>query len=138
LAVPGAAGHPPNVRRMESSINYVNRAGERFGKLAVVDIPAEVAANAPWFNETLTAVNDAVVRLGIFEGDFPWHKHDEQDEFFLVLEGEFYLDVEGREPVLLRRHQGFTVPKGVVHRPRSPQKSVVLMVEQAGIVPTGD
>jgi mannose-6-phosphate isomerase-like protein (cupin superfamily) len=124
--------------RMETGINYVNREGERFGKLALVDIPAEVAANAPWFNETLTGVNDAVVRLGIFEGDFPWHKHDEQDEFFLVLEGEFYLDVEGREPVLLRRHQGFTVPKGVVHRPRSPQKSVVLMVEQAGIVPTGD
>jgi mannose-6-phosphate isomerase-like protein (cupin superfamily) len=119
-------------------INYVNAEGERFGQLALVDIPAEVAAHKPWFNETLTTVNDAVVRLGIFEGDFPWHKHDDQDEFFLVLDGEIYLDVEGAEPVLLKRNQGFTVPKSTVHRPRSPQKSVVLMVESIGIVPLGD
>jgi mannose-6-phosphate isomerase-like protein (cupin superfamily) len=134
----GRVATGPKAARMETRINYVNQEGERFGKLALVDIPAQVAAHVPWFNETLTTVNDAVVRLGIFEGEFHWHKHDDQDEFFLVLEGEFYLDVEGNEPVLLGRHQGFTVPKGVVHRPRSPKKSVVLMVEAAGIVPTGD
>ena len=130
----------PKPGRMSDAmaINYHNAEGERFGKLAVVDIPSEVAVHEPWFNETLTSVNDAVVRLGIFEGEFPWHKHDEQDEFFLVLDGEFYLDVMGKEPVLLQRNQGFTVPKGVVHRPRSPRKSVVLMVERAGIVPLGD
>ncbi|MBV9103413.1 MAG: cupin domain-containing protein [Candidatus Eremiobacteraeota bacterium] len=116
----------------------MNHEAERFGSLTLVDIPAEVAAHEPWFNETLTTVNDAVVRLGIFEGDFPWHKHVEMDEFFLVLDGEFYLDVEGAEPLLLTRHQGFTVPKNTVHRPRSPKKSVVLMVEKVGIVPTGD
>jgi mannose-6-phosphate isomerase-like protein (cupin superfamily) len=110
----------------------------KYGTLRVVDIPADVAANAPWFNQTLTTVNDAVVRLGIFEGEFPWHKHADQDEFFLVLDGEIFLDVEGSEPVHLRVHQGFTVPKGVVHRPRSPQRSTVLMVESLGIVPTGD
>jgi len=110
----------------------------RYHPLERIDIPAEVAANIPWFNQTLTTVNAAVVRLGIFEGEFPWHKHTDQDEFFLVLEGEFYMDVDGAEPVLLRRHEGFTVPKGVVHRPRSPRKSVVLMVESIGIVPTGD
>jgi mannose-6-phosphate isomerase-like protein (cupin superfamily) len=110
----------------------------KYGMLRLVDIPAEIAANEPWFNQTLTTVNDAVVRLGIFEGDFPWHQHAEQDEFFLVLDGEIALDVEGREPVVLRRHEGFTVPKGTVHRPRSPQRSVVLMVESLGIVPTGD
>jgi len=119
-------------------LNYVNAEGERFGKLTLVDIPQEVAANVPWFNQTLTTVNDAVVRLGIFEGEFPWHKHDDQDEFFLVLDGEIELDVEGAAPVHLRQHQGFTVPKGTVHRPRSPRKSVVLMVESLGIVPTGD
>jgi mannose-6-phosphate isomerase-like protein (cupin superfamily) len=106
--------------------------------LRLVDIPAEAAANAPWFNQTLTTVNDAVVRLGIFEGEFPWHKHVDQDEFFLVLEGEFALDVEGHESVTLRQHEGFTVPKNTMHRPRSPQRSVVLMVESLGIVPTGD
>ncbi len=110
----------------------------KYHPLERIDIPAEVAANIPWFNQTLTTVNAAVVRLGIFEGEFPWHKHTDQDEFFLVLEGEFYMDVEGAESVLLRRHEGFTVPKGVVHRPQSPRKSVVLMVESIGIVPTGD
>lgn len=110
----------------------------KYHPLERIDITAEVAANIPWFNQTLTTVNAAVVRLGIFEGEFPWHKHTDQDEFFLVLEGEFYMDVDGAEPVLLRRHEGFTVPKGVVHRPRSPRKSVVLMVESIGIVPTGD
>jgi len=118
--------------------NFRNNEDVKYGMLRLVDIPAETAANAPWFNQTLTTVNDAVVRLGIFEGEFPWHKHVDQDEFFLVLEGEFSLDVEGQETVNLRQHEGFTVPKNTMHRPRSPQRSVVLMVESIGIVPTGD
>jgi len=118
--------------------NFRNNEDVKYGMLRLVDIPAETAANAPWFNQTLTTVNDAVVRLGIFEGEFPWHKHVDQDEFFLVLEGEFSLDVEGQETVTLRQHEGFTVPKNTMHRPRSPQRSVVLMVESLGIVPTGD
>jgi mannose-6-phosphate isomerase-like protein (cupin superfamily) len=122
-------GLPKNLRINEN---------DKYGKLRLVDIPAEVRENAPWFNQTLTTVNDAVVRLGIFDGDFPWHKHADQDEFFLVLEGEIFLDVEGRDPVRLRVHEGLTIPKNVVHRPRSPQRSVVLMIESAGIVPTGD
>jgi mannose-6-phosphate isomerase-like protein (cupin superfamily) len=118
--------------------NFRNNDDVKYGMLRLVDIPAEIVANQPWFNQTLTTVNDAVVRLGIFEGDFPWHQHTEQDEFFLVLEGEISLDVEGRDSVMLCRHQGFTVPKGTMHRPRSPRRSVVLMVEKTGIVPTGD
>lgn len=118
--------------------NFRNNPDDKYGQLRVVDIPAEIRDNAPWFNQTLTTVNDAVVRLGIFEGDFPWHKHTDQDEFFLVLEGEITLDVEGRDPVRLRTFEGYTVPKNVVHRPRSPQRSVVLMVESVGIVSTGD
>ena len=110
----------------------------KYGHLEVVDVPAEAAAHAPWFNQTLTRVNDAVVRLGIFEGEFHFHKHDLEDEFFFVLEGELYMDVEGQEPVRLGPLQGFTVPKGVVHRPRAPKRTVVLMVESATISPTGD
>jgi mannose-6-phosphate isomerase-like protein (cupin superfamily) len=83
-------------------------------------------------------VNGAVVRLGILQGDFHWHKHDEQDEFFLVLEGRLLIDLEGRETVSLDRHQGYTVPRGVVHRTRAPQRAAILMVEAAGVVPTGD
>ena len=118
--------------------NFRNNDDVKYGMLRVVDIPAEVAAHAPWFNQTLTTVNQAVVRLGIFQGDFPWHKHADQDEFFLVLDGEISLDVEGGDTVVLRQHEGFTVPKGTAHRPRSPERSVVLMVESFGIVPTGD
>jgi mannose-6-phosphate isomerase-like protein (cupin superfamily) len=118
--------------------NFVNKEDVKFGSLRKVDIPAEIAGNSPWFNQTLTEVNDAVVRLGIFEGEFPWHAHEEQDEFFLVLEGEIFLDAEGIETAHLRQHEGFTVPMGVRHRPRSPKKSVVLMVERKGIVPLGD
>jgi mannose-6-phosphate isomerase-like protein (cupin superfamily) len=120
------------------SINYTNEEEDKYGQLTVVDIPAEDAEHQPWFNRTLTTVNDAVVRLGIFKGEFPWHKHDDQDEFFLVLDGEIYMDTETNGSVLLARNQGFTVPKGTMHRPRSPEKSVVLMVERVGIVPTGD
>jgi len=118
--------------------NFRNNEDVKYGMLRVVDIPNEVAANAPWFNQTLTTVNEAVVRLGIFQGEFPWHKHVDQDEFFLVLDGEIVLDVEGHDAVVLHRHEGFTVPKGTMHRPRSPERSVVLMVESLGVVPTGD
>lgn len=117
---------------------YDIRLDDKFGKLRKIDIPAEAAAHEPWFNQTLTTVNDAVVRMGIFRGEFHWHKHDEQDEMFLVLEGQLLLDVDGAGTITLEPHQAYTVPKGVVHRTRSPERSVVLMIEQAGVVPTGD
>jgi mannose-6-phosphate isomerase-like protein (cupin superfamily) len=120
------------------TIGYTNEDENKYGYLTLIDIPAEVRSHQPWFNQTLTTVNDAVVQLGIFKGEFPWHKHDEQDEFFLVLDGEMYMDTETAGSVHLERNQGFTVPKGTMHRPRSPEKSVVLMVERMGVVPTGD
>src|SRR4051795_685113 len=111
---------------------------DRFGSLALIDIPAESWANEPWFNETLPPVNDSVVRLGIIEGDFHWHSHEAEDEFFLVLEGELVIEIEGREPVRLGPHQGFTMPRGVAHRTSAPVRTVIVMVEPAGVVPTGD
>ena len=125
--------------RFDDRVRHIELAdGQAFGHLESIDVSAEAAAHAPWFNETLTSVNDSVVRLGVIEGDFHWHKHDDQDEFFLVLDGEMFLDVEGEPTVVLHQHQGYTVPKGTVHRPRSPKTSVVLMVESLGIVATGD
>jgi mannose-6-phosphate isomerase-like protein (cupin superfamily) len=123
---------------MSTERNYEIRLDDKYGSLALIDLPAEIAAHEPWFNQTLTTVNEAVVRLGILEGDFHWHKHDDQDEFFLVLEGELLIDLEDRETVAVGRHQGYTVPRGVVHRTRAPQRTVVVMVEAAGVVPTGD
>ena len=123
---------------MSEQPEYDIRLDDKYGSLALIDIPAEMAANEPWFNQTLTTVNDAVVRLGILEGEFHWHKHDHQDEFFLVLEGELYIDLEGRDTATLGPHQGYTVPRGVLHRTRAPHRTTVVMVEAAGVVPTGD
>jgi mannose-6-phosphate isomerase-like protein (cupin superfamily) len=118
--------------------NYDIHLDDKYGSLALIDIPGEIAAHEPWFNQTLTTVNDAVVRLGIIEGDFHWHKHEEDDEFFLVLEGRLHIDLEDRESVTLEPHQGFTVPRGVMHCTRAPVRTAILMVEPAGVVPTGD
>ena len=104
----------------------------------LIDVGAEAAAHEPWFNQTLTQVDDAVVRLGIIEGDFHWHKHDDQDEFFLVLEGRLVIDVDGQDSVTLEPQQGYTVPRGVMHCTHAPVRTAVLMVEAAGVVPTGD
>ena len=91
-----------------------------------------------WWNQTLCKVNESVARIGVFEGEFHWHKHDHEDELFFVLEGTLFLDVEGRPTAELGPRQGMVVPKGVVHRTRAPQRTVVLMVEPATVTPTGD
>jgi len=123
----------------DTRVRHVELAdGQAFGHLEVIDIPAEAAAHAPWFNETLTSVNDAVVRLGVIDGDFHWHKHDDEDEFFLVLDGELLVDVEGSGTITLGRHQACSVPRGVVHRTRAPRRTTILMVEAAGVMPAGD
>lgn len=128
---------------------YDTRLDIRFPQLAVVDVPAVIAGvTHPWFNQTLCKVNDSVIRLGVLQGEYHWHKHDNDDEFFFVLEGRFLIDLEprpGNEPnnapgrvIDLGPQEGFVVPKGVVHRTRAPRRAVVLMVETAAIVPTGD
>jgi mannose-6-phosphate isomerase-like protein (cupin superfamily) len=123
----------------DTRVRHIELAdGEVFGQLELIDIPAEAAAHQPWFNETLTSVNDAVVRLGVIDGDFHWHKHDEEDEFFLVLDGELLIDIEDADTITLGQHQGCTVPKGVVHRTRAPRRTTILMVEAAGVIPVGD
>jgi Cupin domain len=90
-----------------------------------------------WYNQTLCQVNGSVVRLGVMQGEYHWHKHDNDDEFFFCLQGEFLIDLEGHT-ITLSPQQGVVVPKGVLHRTRAPQKSIILMVENVGIVPTGD
>ena len=111
---------------------------DRYGSLNLIDVTAEVAAvTDQWVNRTLTTVNDSLVRLGVVEGDFHWHKHDDEDEFFYVVEGELHIEVEGRDPFVLRPGQGVTIPRGVMHRPRAPVRTAMLMVEPATIAPTG-
>jgi len=101
-------------------------------------VPALVAACTDrWYNQTLCRVNDSVVRLGVIQGEYHWHKHDDLDEYFHVIEGRLLIDLENRTVDLAPR-QGLVVPKGVVHRTRAPVRTVILMVEGADIVPTGD
>ncbi len=123
---------------MEQGEERVFEMEPKFGPLELMDV-LRLAKECPhkWFNQTLCRVNDCVVRLGILEGDFHWHKHEEEDEFFLVLEGRLLVDLEGRT-VELRPGQGLLVPRRVLHRTRAPERAVVLMVEGAGVVPTGD
>lgn len=114
----------------------------QFKHQELIDIPAIVnSVKEKWSNRTLTKVNDSVVRLGIVEGEFHWHKHDNDDEFFFVLSGTLCIDIRenGNErTVELNPNQGITISKGVMHRPRAPQKTVMLMVETSEIKPTGD
>ena len=118
---------------------YETHLDIRFRALELVDLkPLIDAVTHKWYNQTLTKVNDSVVRLGVMQGEYHWHKHDDDDEFFYVIEGLFVIDLQGRAPVELRPRQGFTVPKGVVHRTRAPERSIILMVENASIIPTGD
>ena len=109
-----------------------------FAPLEKIDVTAVGAAQTPWWNRTLTEVNDAVVRLGVLEGDFHWHQHEAEDEFFYVLEGTLVIEIEGAEPVRLAPGQGVTVPRGRMHFPRAQGRVVVLMVEQGSVTPTGD
>lgn len=122
----------------QKSYPYATHLNVHYSPLEIVDVPTLVAACTDrWYNQTLCRVNDSVVRLGVVEGEYHWHQHEDEDEFFYVVEGNFIIDLEGRTVELLPG-QGFVVPKGVMHRPRAPVRTVVLMVEGAGIVPTGD
>ena len=117
---------------------YETRLNVLFRPLELIDTKALAdACTFKWYNQTLCQVNDSVVRLGVVEGEYHWHKHDEDDEFFYTVEGRFFVDLEDRT-IELAPGQGVMVPKGVVHRTRAPQRTVILMVENKGIIPTGN
>ena len=122
----------------EQDYPYTTHLNVLYEPLEVVDVPSLVASCTDrWYNQSLSRVNDSVVRLGVVEGEYHWHKHDDEDEFFYLVEGRFIIDLEDRS-VELSPGQAFVVPKGVLHRPRAPERTVILMVEGAGIIPTGD
>ncbi len=124
---------------------YATHLNVLFPPLEKIELGLLVAAvQDQWYNQTLCRVNDSVVRLGVMQGEYHWHKHDADDEFFFVLDGRFLIDLEPSEDgvpgkvVELKPREGYVVPKGVVHRTRAPERSVILMVETASIIPTGD
>lgn len=122
----------------DKKYDYVMNLDVKYKPFELIDIPEIVAENKEkWLNQTLTKVNDSVVRVAIIQGDYHWHKHDNDDEFFYVTDGKLFIDLE-ESTIELNPGQGVTIPKGVMHRPRAPQKTVMLMVESSDIVPTGD
>jgi mannose-6-phosphate isomerase-like protein (cupin superfamily) len=117
---------------------YETRLNILHAPLETIDIKALAAScEYKWFNQTLCKVNESVVRVGIIEGEYHWHKHDEDDEFFYVVDGTLLIDLEDKT-VELAPGQGFVVPRAVLHRTRAPQRTVILMIENAGIIPTGN
>lgn len=117
---------------------YDTRLDILHGPLERIDVTAVASAvTHQWFNQTLCKVNDSVVRLGVVRGEYHWHKHDDLDEFFYVVEGRLFIDLQGHT-VDLSARQGFVVPKGALHRTRAPERTIMLMVEGARIIPTGD
>ena len=112
-------------------LDILHRPLELIDEKAIAD-----SVKDKWWNQTLCKVNDSVVRLGVVEGEYHWHKHDNDDEFFYVVEGSLHIDLENRT-IDLQPRQGVVIPKGVMHRPRAPQRTVMLMVETSAIVPTG-
>lgn len=112
---------------------------EESGQSRVIDIAAIAKdIDEPWTNVSLVKVDDSVVRMGVVEGEFHWHRHSREDEFFLVMEGRLLIDLEGEDTVELDPWQAYTVPKGRLHRTRAPVRTVILMVERAGVQPRGD
>ncbi|MGZ8809184.1 MAG: cupin domain-containing protein [Mycobacterium sp.] len=124
-------GSPP-------SYPYTTHLNVLHAPLEVVDVARLIEeCTDQWYNQTLCQVNDSVIRVGVIRGEYHWHKHDDLDEFFYVVEGLLMIDLEDRS-VELGPRKGFVVPRGIVHRTRAPQRTVILMVEGAGIIPTGD
>jgi mannose-6-phosphate isomerase-like protein (cupin superfamily) len=123
---------------MTAPTTYSINTDMKFGPLSLIDVNAiRAAVTEKWFNQTLCRVNDCVVRLGVVQGEFHWHTHEHEDEFFYVVDGRLFIDLEDRT-VELTPNQGFTVPKGVVHRTRAPERTAMLMIEGASVKPTGD
>jgi mannose-6-phosphate isomerase-like protein (cupin superfamily) len=117
---------------------YETRLNILHNPLEVIEVGSMAdSCTYKWFNQTLCQVNGSVVRMGVLEGEYHWHQHTEEDEFFYVVEGQLLIDLEGRT-VALDARQGFVVPRATMHRTRAPQRTVILMVENAGIIPTGN
>src|SRR5271169_1746353 len=98
---------------MEKEYPYETHLDVRYNHLEVIDIgEIKRGIDHPWFNQTLTKVNGSVVRIGIVQGEYHWHKHDNDDEFFFVLEGQLLIDLNG-QTIELKAREGLVVPKGV-------------------------
>lgn len=93
--------------------------------------------NERWSPNLVGAVDDYEIKLVKIEGEFVWHKHEQEDELFLVVEGRMTIDFRDRS-IDLEAGEFLVVPKGVEHRPRAERECRVLLLERVGVVNTGD
>lgn len=123
---------------MNKKLNYNMQMDVKYDYLEKINVPEIVSScTDKWFNQSLCNVNSSVFRLGIFEGEYHLHKHDNDDELFFVLDGSIILETE-KGNFELGQYEGVSVPKGIMHRPIAKQKAIVLMIENTGIDPIGN
>jgi len=91
-----------------------------------------------WDPKVVASYNNNDVMVVKFQGEFPFHKHDNTDDFFLVLKGEMFMDREDGDPLRVRAGELCVVPAQAVHRPRAVEECHVLLIEPAGEPNTGD
>jgi mannose-6-phosphate isomerase-like protein (cupin superfamily) len=103
-----------------------------------IDLAEKLATFSEHFSpRTVTQFNDCDVMVAKLKGEFIWHKHDDTDDFFLVLKGN--LDIELRDrTVSLGPGQVYVVPRGVEHRPVAREEVHILLIEPTGTPNTGD
>jgi quercetin dioxygenase-like cupin family protein len=101
--------------------------GAMDGPVSIPNVAAGI--ERPFEPRDLVTANDAVVRIAALEGEFPWHHHDE-DELFLCWEGEFRIELGGLPPVEMHPGDLFTVPRDIEHRPVTPTRAIVLLLER--------
>ena len=90
-----------------------------------------------WSPKIIAQVNDFHIRAVKVEGEFVWHKHDDTDELFFVVDGSLTIELRGGA-VTLNAGELYVVPKGVEHRPVAQHECQVLLIEPAETVNTGD
>lgn len=122
----------------ERYIKYSMGTETEFQPLELIDIKRVIdSSKKDWQNRLLCEVNDFSVRLAVIKGDFYWHIHHDDDEFFYVVDGTLFIDI-AEEVIELGPNQAFLVPKGIKHRTRAPTGTLVLVFEKSSTVLTGD
>jgi mannose-6-phosphate isomerase-like protein (cupin superfamily) len=104
-----------------------------------IDLRGKLATfEGHWQPRTVTEYNGHDVMVVKIEGEYHWHSHPDTDDFFLVLDGEIEIDLEGGKTVRLGPGQMYVVPRGVQHRPRAAKEAHLLLIEPTGTPNSGD
>jgi mannose-6-phosphate isomerase-like protein (cupin superfamily) len=107
------------------------------GQLELINLHKLVENQNDYSNFIVSEVNDHVLRIAVINGVFHWHKHEDCDELFYVLEGELFIDLDNNQTVCLKPGDVYTIPANTLHRTRSSQRTVNLCFEKGSNDITG-